>query len=196
MKKRLLFISLALVLLLVTIAPASVFARENDKDEENFTAQADVYISNAGTENIIGQRGLFVFTHTTGEQLSGVVTNSLDWIDLTGAVFTMDVRTNNAKLNVLTGELTGVSSGTITLIAADGLSIMRGTFSACMSGQLDETGNPLFVNDEADFKLNGVSGVFKGVKAEGTATVQLIPVSTPYGDTFAGMMTLKGQLDD
>ena len=198
MKKRFLFITLVLVLLLTAILPAGVMASDKDRDRDKFTAEAMVYISAAGTTTITGQRGPLVFTQTTGEQLTGLVSSSPDWEDLTGSGFTMDVVTNNAILNYNTLTLTGISTGTISLLGADGTSAMTGIFRAIIRGKfmLDEQGNPLFyeVNDLATFKLEGVSGVFDEVEAKGIASVQLTP--TPDGQTLAGMMTMEGRLDD
>ena len=198
MKKKILFLSLAMLLIAALVPTTAMAAPANIRHPKTtaFQAVAETYISAGGNVTITRQFGSLVYEKTVGEQLAGQVISSSNWPDFSNAQFVMDVVTNNAVLNMRTLDLSGIGSGTITVFGADGTSMIQGTFSCIIRGKfiLDNAGFPLFyqVTDMATFDLSNGSGVFSGEKASGTAVIQLAP---DYSlGTLAGQMTINGIL--
>jgi hypothetical protein len=164
MKKRLLLVSLALVLMLTLALPAAAFAK-NDTFKPGapaaFTGNGLIYISYMPDPIVMGNIWRY-----QGEIVEGFMLDS-NWEALAGTAFWSDhdsvVRVGDD------GSVRGMMSGSFSMTRLDGTGVLKGTFMGKISGNL-ATGD---IYDSGTWISNGGTGVFAGVRAWGDWSAEL-----------------------
>jgi hypothetical protein len=160
MKKRLLFISLALVVLLTALLPAAALAKNVDRPGTGpaygeFSGAGLIYVTYMPQPAIKGKLWRY-----DGEIVEGFLQQS-DWDLLAGTAFW----SSHDSLVVVQkdGSARGIMKGGFTLTRLDGGGVLEGVFEGKITGNLF-TG---FISDEGMWFSTGGSGVFAGVRAWG-----------------------------
>lgn len=165
MKKRILLISLALVLILMLAIPTTALAN-NDKckpgsTNTDFSGSGLIYIYYMPEPAIEGNIWRY-----QGEIVEGYLLES-DWDALAGTAFWSD---HDSTVRVADdGGVRGVMKGDFTMTRFDGTGVLKGTFEGKISGNLF-TGD---IYDTGTWKSTGGTGVFKSVKAWGKWSAEL-----------------------
>jgi hypothetical protein len=186
MKKRMLFITLALVVLLTALMPAAALAK-NDRGLRargsapvltDFSGAGRVWVASMPPPLIKGKMWRF-----QGEIVPGVLQSS-DWAPLAGAAFWSEH--DSFVIVQSDGSARGTMKGNFTLTALDG-SLLEGTFEGRIA-----TGN-LYVgiSDEGVWFSTGGTGAFAGVKAWGQWSADL-PYDFDLG-TYCGSLNWEGK---
>jgi hypothetical protein len=182
MKKRILFISLALVLVLTVLMPGAALAKvEKHRPPTpaivNFTGSGIIYVTYMPDPFIKGHIWCY-----RGEIAEGFLAQS-DWDLLAGAAF-WSSHDSIVRVDKM-GNANGIMKGTFTLSQPDG--VLEGTFSGRIRGNLFT----YTIMDEGVWMGTGGTGVFQGVKAWGTWSADLILGCIPGTSIY----TLIGPLD-
>jgi len=176
MKKRILFISLAVVLILTMLVPGAALAK-NDKwrhgsGNTDFSGSGLIYVTYMPDPVIKGKIWRY-----DGEIAEGFLAQC-DWDLLAGTAFWSEhdsvVRVDEQ------GNANGVMKGTFSMTRPDGSGILEGTFTGRISGNLF-TGE---ISDSGTWKNTGSTGVFEGVKASGKWSAQLSIGPIPGTDIY------------
>jgi hypothetical protein len=189
MKKRIVFISLILALLLLMVMPASAYAG-NDKFKSrwnagitDFSGGGMLYVTYMPDPVI--KRNIWCYQ---GEIVEGLLQQS-DWDLIAGTAFWSDhssvVRVDDE------GNANGFMRGTFTLTRPDGSGVLSGTFSGRITGNL-VTG---VISDTGTWRSTGGTGVFKGISAWGQWSADLSPGLIPGTDivTLIGPFNWEGK---
>ncbi len=180
MKRRILFISLVLVLMLTALMPAAALAKNDSKHKpsppvlEDFSGAGLIYVTYMPPPEI--KRNMWRYT---GEIAEGFLQQS-DWDLLAGTVFWSSH--DSFVLVQKDGSARGIMKGEFTLTRPDGSGVLEGVFEGKITGNLF-TG---FISDAGMWFSTGGSGVFADVKAWGKWSADLA--------FDAGMGTLVGPL--
>ena len=185
MKKRLIFISLTLVLILAVLAPSAALAGHHrgyqkcgfDDRKGNFSGSGLIYVTYMPDPVIKGPIWRY-----QGEIVEGFL-DQCDWDLLAGTVFWSEhdstVRVDEQY------NASGTMRGTFSLTRPDGSGSLSGTFTGRIRGNL-YTGD---IYDEGSWRSTGGTGCFEGVRAWGKWSAEL-----HYGD-IGGQMTLVGPMN-
>jgi hypothetical protein len=188
MKKRVLFISLALVVLLTALLPAAALAK-NDRGFRpakwerslpvltDFSGAGLVWVTYMPPPVIKGK-----MWHYYGEIVEGVL-HYCDWEPLLGAAFWSDHDSFVIVQN--DGSARGIMKGNFTLTGPDGK--LEGFFEGRITGNI-YTG---FISDQGTWFSTGGTGAFAGVKAWGRWSADL-SYDPGYG-TLIGQLTWQGK---
>jgi hypothetical protein len=181
MKRRILFISLVLVLVLTALMPAAALAKNDGRHRpspspvlEDFYGSGIIYVTYMPPPEIKGKMWRY-----TGEIAEGFLLQS-DWDLLAGAGFWSGH--DSFVLVQKDGSAKGIMKGEFALIRPDGSGVLEGVFEGKITGNLF-TG---FISDAGTWRSTGGSGVFADVKAWGKWSADLA--------FDAGMGTLVGPL--
>ncbi len=190
MKKRLLFISLVLALLLTALAPATALAKgwpeppgPKPAGPTSFNGDGLIYVTNMPDPIIKGKIWRY-----QGEIVEGFMLQCDDWNLLAGAAFWSE-HDSVVRVDEL-GNVKGMMTGTFKIIRADGT--LEGRFNGKITGNnfFDPT---VTIRDEGTWTSTKGTGEFEGVKAWGKWSADL-----EYGPPFPGappeMYTLVGPL--
>jgi hypothetical protein len=184
MKRRILFISLVLVLVLTSLAPATALAKNEQPGKlSNFTGSGLIYVTYMPDPIIKGKIWRY-----QGEIVEGFLAQC-DWDLLAGTVFYSD---HDSVVRVAEdGSASGFMRGTFTLTRPDDTGVMEGTFTGRISGNL-YTGD---ISDTGTWISTKGTGVFKGVKAWGKWSAELSLGMIPGTEivTLIGPVTWKGK---
>ena len=187
MKKRILFISLVLVLMLTTLSPVAALANNAGRGygatNASFTGSGLIYVTYMPDPIIKGPIWRY-----QGEIAEGFL-SQCDWDLLAGTVFWSDhdsvVRVDEQY------NASGVMNGTFTLTRPDGTGVLEGAFNGRIRGNLS-TGD---ISDTGTWRSTGGTGVFENVKASGAWSAELhydaIPGTEIY--TLVGPVTWEGK---
>jgi len=188
MKKRILFISLALVMMMTALIPGTALASGNKgKPAEpvitSFTGSGIIYVTNMPDPTI--KKDIWSYQ---GEIAEGFLQDS-DWDLLAGTAFWSE---HDSIVKVRgDGSAFGIMKGSFTLARPDGSGVLEGTFSGRISGNL-YTGD---ISDTGTWKSTGGTGVFEDVRAWGAWSADLsfgpIPGTDIY--TLIGPVTWEGK---
>ena len=187
MKKRILFLSLALVLILITLAPATAFADsvkgERGSNTASFTGSGIIYVTYMPDPVIKGKTWRY-----QGEIVEGFL-DQCDWDLLAGTIFYSEhdsiVRVDDE------GNARGLMKGTFSLTRPDGTGVLEGTFIGRINGNIF-TGD---IMDKGTWRSTKGTGVFKNVKALGKWSAELHLGTIPGTDiiTLIGPVTWEGK---
>jgi hypothetical protein len=184
MKKRLIFISLALVMVLMVLVSSTALAghdrsfRNNNSafEKGNFSGSGLIYVTYMPDPVVKNQIWRY-----QDEIVEGFL-DQCDWDLLAGTVFWSEhdstVRVDEQY------NASGMMRGTFSLTRPDGSGALAGTFSGRISGNL-YTGD---IFDQGSWRSTGGTGCFEGVRAWGKWSAEL-----HYGDV-GGQMTLVGPM--
>ena len=185
MKKRLIFISLTLVLVLMVLAPSAALAghqkghkNQNYGDRKSeFNGSGLIYVTYMPDPVVKGPIWRY-----QGEIVEGFL-DQCDWDLLAGTVFWSEhdstVRVDEQY------NASGTMRGTFSLTRPDGSGSLSGTFTGRIRGNL-YTGD---IYDEGSWRSTGGTGCFEGVRAWGKWSAEL-----HYGN-IGGQMTLVGPMN-
>jgi hypothetical protein len=178
MKKRLLLISLALVLVLAALAPTTALAYQGKRVQtENFSGSGLIYVTYMPDPIIKGKVWRY-----QGEIVEGYL-DQCGWDLLAGTVFWSEhdsvVRVGDD------GSARGLMKGTFTLTRPDNSGTLKGTFTGRISGNLF-TGD---ISDTGTWRSTEGTGVFEGVRALGKWSADL----TYNGVTLIGPVNWEGK---
>jgi hypothetical protein len=186
MKKGIILVSLALVLVLTLAVPAAAFAKNNSAGSNaptDFTGNGLIYITNMPDPIVMGNIWRY-----QGEIVEGYLLES-DWEALAGTAFWSDhdsiVRVNDD------GGVRGVMMGSFTMTRFDGTGVLEGSFMGRISGNL-YTGD---IYDIGTWRSTGGTGVFQGVCAWGSWSAELHAGPIPGTDivTLVGPVVWEGK---
>jgi hypothetical protein len=184
MKRRILLISLVLVLVLTALTPAAAMADSSQRVQtERFTGSGQLYVTYMPDPIIKGKVWRY-----QGEIVEGFL-GQCDWEPLAGTVFWSEhdsvVRVGDD------GNASGVMKGTFTLTRSDGNGILEGTFTGRISGNLF-TGD---IFDTGTWRSTGGTGIFKDARAWGDWATELHLGLIPGTDilTLVGPVTWDGR---
>ena len=177
MKKRIILVSMALVLLLMMALPGTVLAGHNHwARPANFSGSGLIYVTYMPEPDIKGNIWRY-----QGEIVEGFLEHC-DWDLLAGTVFWSEhsstVRVDDQY------NARGLMRGTFSLIRPDGSGTLSGVFSGRIQGNL-YTGD---IFDQGTWRATGGTGVFDGVRAWGSWSAEL-----HFGEV-GGQVTLVGPL--
>jgi len=187
MKRRMLFFSLALVLVLTALMPGAALAK-NDKSKPgpaitDFSGSGLIYVTYMPDPVIKGKIWRY-----DGEIAEGFLAQC-DWDLLAGTAFWSE-HDSVVKVDEQ-GNASGVMKGTFSLTRPDGSGTLEGTFIGRISGNLF-TGE---ISDSGTWIGTGGTGVFEDAKAFGKWSAQLsfgpIPGTDIY--TLVGPVTWEGK---
>jgi hypothetical protein len=188
MRKRILFISLALVLVMTTLIPGIALASSDKYKpakpvDTSFTGSGMIYVTYMPDPAIKKDTWRY-----QGEIAEGFLQDS-DWDLLAGTAFwsehdsTVKVRDD--------GSASGSMKGNFTLTCPDGSGVLAGTFEGRISGNL-YTGD---ISDAGTWKSTEGTGVFEDVMAWGKWSADLsfgpIPGTDIY--TLIGPVAWEGK---
>jgi hypothetical protein len=189
MKKRLLLISLALVLIFTMLAPATALA-VNDKWQKggdsggrmgDFSGSGLIYVTYMPDPVIKGPIWRY-----QGEIVEGFL-DQCDWDLLAGTVFWSEhdsiVRVDEQY------NANGVMRGTFSLTRPDGAGTLSGTFTGRIRGNL-YTGD---ICDEGSWRGTGGTGCFEGVRAWGKWSAELHFGGVGGQTTLVGPVSWNGK---
>ena len=165
MKRRILFISLMLVLVLTMLMPATALAKDwkyrQGPRTTDFAGSGLIYVTYMPDPIIKGKIWRY-----QDEIVEGFL-DQCDWDLLVGTVFWSEhdsiVRVDeeyNAR---------GMMRGTFTLTRPDGSGVLKGSFNGRIKGNLS-TGD---ISDTGSWRSTGGTGVFEGVRAWGKWSAEL-----------------------
>jgi hypothetical protein len=179
MKRKMLFISLALVLLLTALLPAAALARTDNKHRtapvlDEFSGSGFIYVTYMPPPAIKNKMWRY-----SGEIAQGFLQQS-DWDLLAGTAFWSSH--DSFVLVQKDGSAAGIMKGEFSLTRPDGSGVLEGVFEGKISGNIF-LGN---ISDSGMWFSTGGSGVFADVKAWGQWSADLA-----YD---GGMGTLVGPL--
>jgi hypothetical protein len=179
MKRKILLISLVLVLLLTALLPAAALAKNDNIRRpapavKDFSGSGVTYVTYMPAHS--GRGSLWRYS---GEIAQGYL-QQCDWDLLAGAAFWSSH--DSFVLVQNDGSCKGIMKGEFTLTSPDGSSVLEGVFDGKIAGNLF-TG---FISDDGMWFSTGGSGVFADVKAWGQWSADLA--------FDAGMGTLVGPL--
>ena len=184
MKKRILLISLVLVLVLTALTPATALAYGGKRvPTESFSGSGLIYVTYMPDPIIKGKVWRY-----QDEIVEGFLAEC-DWDSLAGTAFWSEhdsvVRVGDD------GSAKGVMKGTFTLTRPDGSGVLKGKFTGKIRGNI-YTGD---ISDAGTWRSTGGTGVFKGVKAWGTWSADLSIGPIPGTDiyTLIGPVTWQGK---
>jgi|GEM_PF-3177257 len=186
MKKRILFICLALVLVLTFAAPATALAKNNSyqpRGSTPFTGNGLIYVTYMPEPVIKGDIWRYY-----GEIVEGYLLGS-DWEALVGTAFWSDhdsiVRVSDD------GSVYGVMWGRFSMTRPDGSGALSGSFTGRISGNL-YTGD---ISDTGTWTSTGGTGVFEGVRANGKWSAELHADLIPGTNivSLVGPLTWQGK---
>jgi hypothetical protein len=152
MKRKLLFISMVLTLVLTTLAPAPVLA----KDEKGFTppeafaAKATVWVTDPGHSTAVGPKII-----TRGEIIEGVFTQAENFLSIEGAL--LSVKHNSVITLSPDGTFAGEAKALVTVSPLSGGRIF-GRYHAALQGEYHFVGGQLvidWVTDTGTFSAQG-----------------------------------------
>lgn len=183
MKRRLLLVTLVLVLVLTALTPATALAYGGKRvTTESFSGSGLIYVTYMPDPIMKGNVWRY-----QGEIVEGFLAEC-DWDLLAGTAFYSEhdsvVRVGDD------GSAKGVMRGTFSLTRPDG-STLEGTFTGRITGNI-YTGD---ISDTGSWKSTGGTGDFDGVRAWGTWSADLsygpIPETEIY--TLVGPVTWQGK---
>ena len=203
MKKRLLLISLALVLVLTMLAPTPVLAKGGKWDSKwektkpiPFVSTAEVMVVDPGKSI---QRGLKITTR--GERIEGVFTAVEGWPELAGA--SLKVWHNSVITLSPDSETEGTFSGKARalIVVSLGNGRLFGRYTANLEGEyhLTEEGELAIdeVLDTGTFRVIGRilkdGRTFVQANGDWNAYLQLTPIPIDPGYTLAGVAQINGE---
>ena len=185
MKKRLIFISLALVVVLMVLAPSAALASHNKGDDNkcgfgqnkgNFSGSGLIYVTYMPDPVIKGPIWRY-----QGEIVEGFL-DQCDWDLLSGTLFWSE---HDSTVNVDEQyNVTGAMRGTFSLTRPDGSGTLKGTFTGRIRGNL-YTGD---IYDTGTWRSTGGTGCFENVRAWGQWSAEL-----HFGEV-GGQATLVGPM--
>jgi hypothetical protein len=184
MKRRILFISLVLVMVLTALMPAAALARSDGKARpspvlRDFSGSGLIYVTYMPPPEIKGKMWRY-----SGEIGEGFLEQS-DWDLLAGAGFWSS---HDSLVQVQKdGSARGIMKGEFRLICPDGSGVLEGVFEGKITGNLF-TG---FISDDGTWLSTGGSGVFADVKAGGKWSADLA-FDAGIG-TLVGPLTWEGK---
>lgn len=182
MKKRLVFISITIALILAVLVPSAALAdhdrghqKYNFKDrKDDFSGSGLIYITYMPDPVVKGSIWCY-----QGEIVEGFL-DQCDWNLLTGTVFWSEhdstVRVDEQY------NASGTMSGSFSLTRPDGSGSLSGTFTGRIRGNL-YTGD---IYDEGSWRSTGGTGCFEGVRAWGKWSAEL------HFAKVGGQVTLVG----
>lgn len=187
MKRKMLFISLALALILAMLVPGAALAK-NDKFRQvpavtDFSGSGLIYVTYMPDPVIRGKIWRY-----DGEIVEGFLAQC-DWDLLAGTAFWSEhestVRVDDQ------GNASGMMKGNFSLTRPDGSGILEGTFLGKISGNLF-TGE---ISDSGTWLSTKGTGVFEGARAFGKWSAQLSIGAIPGTDiyTLVGPVTWEGK---
>ncbi len=186
MKKRLLLICLALVLVLTMVVPATALAK-NDKwrpgSSTPFTGNGLIYVTSMPDPIVKGDIWRY-----NDEIVEGYLLSS-DWEALAGTAFWSS---HDSLVKVSDdGGVWGFMMGSFAMARPDGSGVLNGYFSGRISGNL-YTGD---INDSGTWRSSGGTGVFAGVSARGNWSAELHADLIPGTDivSLVGPLTWEGK---
>jgi hypothetical protein len=187
MKRRLLLISLTLVLALTVMAPATALADSgkygHGSATTSFSGSGLIYVTYMPDPIIKAKVWRY-----QGEIVEGFL-DQCDWESLAGTVFWSE---HDSMVRVGDdGSAEGVMNGTFTLTRPDGTGTLEGTFTGRISGNL-ATGD---ISDTGTWKSTKGIGVFEDVKAWGAWSAELSLGPIPGTDiyTLIGPVNWEGK---
>jgi hypothetical protein len=192
MKRRLLLISLVLVLMLTVLTPATALAYSGwhvptgsftGFGQKSFTGSGQLYVTYMPDPIIKGNIWCY-----QGEVVQGLL-DQCDWDLLAPTVF---YSTHDSVVRVDgEGNAGGLMRGTFTLTRPDGTGVLEGTFTGRIQGNL-YTGD---ISDTGTWISTKGTGVFEKVRAWGQWSAELsfgpIPGTDIY--TLIGPVTWEGK---
>jgi hypothetical protein len=186
MKKRILFISLLLVMVLTALMPAAVLARDDGRHRpppspviSDFSGSGLIYVT-----YMPAPEKYWSLWRYSGEIAQGFM-QQCDWGLLAGAGFWS---THDSFVLVgRDGSAFGFMRGEFTLSRPDGTGVLEGVFEGRITGNLF-TGD---ISDEGTWHSDGGSGVFEKVKASGKWSADL--AYDPALGTLIGPMSWEGR---
>jgi hypothetical protein len=200
MNKRLLSISVALILALITLMPSPALAKpERVVKPAQFAAVAEVMVTNPGTSIPQGSKII-----TRGEIIEGVFNSVQGWPALNGA--SLHVR-HNSVITLAPLGANGIgkyqgNASALVVVSPVGGGRLTGIYTATIQGEYTFTQDGQlviqWVLDTGTFKAAGrILGedgrTFVTAQGEWAATLLLTQVPTPPGYTLAGQAHLDGQ---
>ncbi len=187
MKKRILFLTLALILVLTVLVPGTTLAKNDrnwpGKSVTDFSGSGLIYVTYMPDPVIKNKIWRY-----KGEIVEGFLAEC-DWDLLAGTAFWSEhdsiVRVDEE------GNAHGVMKGSFSLIRPDGSGSLDGTFTGRIRGNL-YTGE---ISDSGTWAATGGTGVFEGAKAFGKWSAQLSIGPIPGTDiyTLIGPVTWEGK---
>ncbi len=188
MKRKLIFISLVLALILTVMMPATALAKYdkwgNRSATTNFSGSGLIYVTYMPDPIIKGKIWRY-----QGEIVEGFL-DQCDWDLLAGTVFWSDhdsvVKVDeqyNAK---------GIMRGTFSLTRPDGSGTLNGTFTGKIQGNL-YTGD---IMDTGTWRSTGGTGLFEKVKAWGDWSAELHFGEVGGQSTLVGPVNWSGKYMD
>jgi len=184
MKKKLIFTSLALVLVLAVMAPSAALAHHNrghtscncDNGKGDFSGSGLIYVTYMPDPVIKGPIWRY-----QGEIVEGFL-DQCNWDLLAGTVF-WSQHDSTVRVDEQFNA-SGIMRGTFSLTRPDGSGTLTGTFTGKIRGNL-YTGD---IYDEGSWRSTGGTGCFEDVRAWGNWSAEL-----HFGDV-GGYMTLVGPM--
>lgn len=188
MKRRMLFIGLALALILTMMVPGAALAKNDNKAKPapavtDFSGSGLIYVTYMPDPVIRGKIWRY-----DGEIVEGFLAQC-DWDLLAGIAFWSEH--DSTVMVDDQGNARGMMKGTFSLTRPDGSGTLEGTFIGRISGNLF-TGE---IADSGTWFSNGGTGVFEGAKAFGKWSAQLSIGAIPGTDiyTLIGPVTWEGK---
>jgi len=193
MNKRILVITVALVLMLTLIIPVQLQAKSvtsPSSHPQQFTADGQIGIISGGSYGPARQFGPLMYQHQEGELVDGYIENS-NWSDLNGAEISI-LHSADSIFNLKAGTFVATANGTITIKLADG-GVLSGNYQAFIYGKFVVDGDGSFyytvVNDIAKWDLGDLA------QGNAFATLYLGTFDSPtYGpiQTYTGNLSMSG----
>ena len=182
MKKRLLLVSLALVLLLTTLSPVTAMADNSRRvSTADFTGSGQLFVTYMPDPTVKGPIWRY-----RGEVAVGFLDQS-DWDLLAGASF---YTVHNSLANVdKGGNAKGVMQGTFIITGPGGTGTLEGTFFGRIRGNL----NDMVIMDEGTWIGTRGTGAFENVKAWGKWSADLNPGTINEQLTLVGPLIWQGR---
>jgi len=196
MKKKLLYVSLALALVLTALMPTLALAKARKPEATPFAGTAEVMVVDPGTSTMVGMKII-----TRGERIEGVFSSVEGWPALEGASLSVHhnsiITLSSPDPDTGVGEFKGKAWARMG-VAMDGGRLF-GIYRADISGEYQFTPDGqlviLWVLDQGTFKVMGRilddGRTFVKANGEWAATLSLTPVGP--GWTLAGCAQISGE---
>lgn len=191
MKKRLFFISLALALVLMVLAPSAALASYGNSygygkgnfggGSRDFSGAGMIYVTYM--PNPVVQGPIWRYQ---GEIVEGIM-EQCDWEPLAGTVF-WSSHDSTVRVDEQFNA-SGIMRGTFSLTRPDGSGSLSGTFTGRIRGNL-YTGD---IYDEGTWSSTVGTGCFEGVRAWGRWSAELHFGDVGGQTTLVGPMTWSGK---